>query len=146
MNHIKSLDDEEFQHMFEACEVSPGEFDHAAHVRLAYIYLCDNSVDDASEKMKQALIAFLIHLGADQTKYHATITRAWIMAADHFMNRSESCSSATEFINCNPQLLDNKIMLTHYSAQVLFSPAARKDFVAPDIEAIPVQIVCRSES
>ena len=35
------------------------------------------------------------------------------------------------------ELLDSRIMLTHYSAAVLFSPDARQSFVAPDIQSIP---------
>ena len=34
-------------------------------------------------------------------------------------------------------LLDPKIMLTHYSAERLFSPEARAEFVEPDIDPIP---------
>jgi hypothetical protein len=37
----------------------------------------------------------------------------------------------------NPALLDSKIMLTHYSATVLFSAEARGEFVEPDISPIP---------
>ncbi|HVH93111.1 MAG TPA: hypothetical protein VM783_17235, partial [Candidatus Acidoferrum sp.] len=57
---------------FEACEVAPEAFDHAAHVRLAYIYLCEHSVDAAVLRMKAALLAFLTHLGVDDGKYHET--------------------------------------------------------------------------
>jgi hypothetical protein len=34
-------------------------------------------------------------------------------------------------------VLDTKIMLTHYSAEVLFSPEARALFVEPDLDPIP---------
>lgn len=49
----------------------------------------------------------------------------------------EACRSADELIALHPQLLDPKIMLGHYSAEVLFSPTARARFVAPDVEPIP---------
>ncbi len=42
-----------------------------------------------------------------------------------------------EFIDANPTLLDRGIMLTHYSAEVLFSEEARRRFVAPDLDGIP---------
>lgn len=137
MTHQTSEGDQEFRRAFEACEVSPSEFDHAAHVRLAYVYLCGNSVDAATEKMKGSLLDFLAHLGVDQSKYHATITRAWVMAVHHFMAISSPCQSAHAFVQANPVLLDSKIMLTHYSAERLFSPRARHSFVSPDIDAIP---------
>lgn len=137
MKHRRSSDDEAFRRAFEAFEVAAAEFDHRAHVRLAYIYLCDQSTEQAYESMKSALLAFLDHLGVDTSKYHETITRAWIMAVRHFMEETPACGSADEFIERNPRLLDSKIMLSHYSAEVLFSAAARAAFVEPDVESIP---------
>jgi hypothetical protein len=137
MMHRISADDDRYRSAFEALQIGPDEFDHAAHVRLAYVYLCEGSIDDAVGRMKGALLAFLAHLGIGPAKYHETITRAWVMAVDHFMNQSPPCSSSAELPRLHPQLLDSKIMLTHYSAEVLFSPAARQAFVEPDIQPIP---------
>jgi hypothetical protein len=135
--HSASPDDLAFVQALEAGRVAPESFDHAAHVRLAYIYLCAGSVDEAAGRMKQALLDFLAHLGVGPGKYHETITRAWVMAVAHFMSESPPCHSAGEFIAANPRLLDSRIMLKHYSAEVLFSPAARESFVRPDIRSIP---------
>ena len=137
MKHQTSPQDLEFQRAFEACEMPPDAFDHAAHVRLAYVYLCEQPVDGAAQRMKQSLLAYLAHLKVDQGKYHETITRAWIMAVDYFMGKTSACSSAADFMIANPELLDSKIMLTHYSAAVLFSPEARRSFAEPDLQSIP---------
>ena len=48
------------------------------------------------------------------------------------MHRSPEASSADDFIVRNPLLLDSKIMLTHYSADLLFSDQARAEFVEPN--------------
>jgi hypothetical protein len=135
--HKTSPDDQAFARAFEAFKVKPDDFGHRAHVRLAYIYSCDRPVADAADSMKRALLGFLAHLGAPPGKFHETITRAWIMAVAHFMAESSACSSADEFIEANPRLLDSKIMLKHYSAEVLFSAEARAGFVEPDVSAIP---------
>jgi hypothetical protein len=45
--------------------------------------------------------------------------------------------SADDFIRQTPLLLDSRIMLTHYSAERLFSPQARAAFVQPDRDPIP---------
>jgi len=138
MTHQASPDDLEFLRRFEAGEVLPDEFDHAAHVRLAYVYLCGHPIEAAAEKMKASLLAFLARLGMGEAKYHETITRAWVMAVRHFMSESpDSCPSAADFMRAHPQLLDSRIMLTHYSAELLFSPDARRAFIAPDIQGIP---------
>ena len=136
MTHRASPDDLAFARAFEAFGVKPDDFNHAAHVRLAYVYLCEGPVP-AAERMKGALLAFLEHLGAPPGKFHETMTRAWIMAVAHFMDESAPCDSASAFMSANPRLLDSKIMLKHYSAEVLFSPEARVGFVRPDLREIP---------
>jgi hypothetical protein len=106
-------------------------------VRLAYILLAEAEVDAAADQMRAELRAFIARNGVDPTKYHETITRAWILAVRHFMDRTSSSGSADEFIDANPILLDPKIMLTHYSAELLFSANARSRFVEPDLQRIP---------
>ncbi len=132
-----SAADEAFRTSFEAGTFPPAGFNHRAHVRLAYVYLCESDVDGAYAAMKAALLAFLAHHGVDPAKYHDTMTRAWVMAVRHFMERTPAADSADSFIDANPQLLDPKIMLTHYSAGVLFSDEARAAFADPDIDPIP---------
>jgi hypothetical protein len=137
MAHRISEEDATFRAKFEACRFPASKFDHRAHVRLAYIYLTLGDVDAAHHMMRDALTSFLAHLKVDPGKYHETITRAWIMAVRHFMELSSDSDSADSFIDQNPLLLDADIMLTHYSAQVLFSAEARAAFVEPNLDPIP---------
>jgi len=58
-----------------------------------------------------------------------------VLAVRHFMDRSASTSSR-DFIEKNRELPDSRIMLTHHSASVLFSPDARSSFVEPDLDPI----------
>lgn len=122
---------------FEACTLPLQEFGHRAHVRMAYVYLLEVGAEEAAERMRDALLRFLDHHRVDRGKYHETMTRAWMMAVRHFMECAAGAESADAFIDANPDLLDSKIMLTHYSAEVLFSPEARVDFIKPDIDPIP---------
>lgn len=137
LKHDLSTSDREFRAAFEAGAYAPADFSHRAHVRLAYVYLAESDVDLALERMRAALVSFLSHHGIPASKYHATLTRAWILAVHHFMHRSPETSSADDFIARNPVLLDSKIMLTHYSADLLFSDQARADFVEPNLDPIP---------
>lgn len=66
-----------------------------------------------------------------------TVTRAWVMAVRHFMELVSSSSSAESFMRFDPRMLDSGIMLTHYSASLLFSQEARERFVEPDLDPIP---------
>ena len=137
MKHLLSSDDRQFGEDFAACRVHPDQFDHRAHIRLAYTYLAEHDPDTALAMMRTALLAFIEHNKIPVAKYHETLTRAWILAVRHFMAISPAADSAASFIAGNPTLLDSKIMLTHYSAEVLFSPEARARFVEPNLEGIP---------
>ena len=136
--HDISADDRAFREDFEAGRIAPAQFDHRAHVRLAYCYLVERDVTAAAARMRAALQAFIAHHGIPPAKYHETLTRAWTLAVRHFMDPSTPYASADAFIAANPILLDSAIMLTHYSAALLFSPDARAGFVAPDLEPIPL--------
>ncbi len=135
--HELSADDRSFRESFEAARIEPSAFRHREHLRLAYAYLVENDPEAAVERMRKALLEFLRIHGIGPSKYHETMTRAWILAVRHFMEITPPCPSADAFIDANPRMLDPKIMLTHYSADLLFSPQARESFVEPDLEDIP---------
>lgn len=137
MKHLLSVEDQNFRREFEACTFPPAEFNHRAHLRLAYVYLSEHEIDPAHQLMRRALLSFLEYHGIDVSKYHATMTRAWIMAVRHFMEITPRAESFDDFIEKNPRMLDAKIMMTHYSAEVLFSEEARAKFVEPNLDAIP---------
>jgi hypothetical protein len=137
MKHLLSPSDRAFRTEFEAGTFPPAAFGHRAHVRLAYVYLADHDTDVAHQRMQNALVAFLRYHGVDVSKYHETMTRAWIMAVRHFMEISPGSGSSEAFMEHNPRLLDSKIMMTHYSAEVLFSDEARARFVEPNLSPIP---------
>lgn len=121
----------------ESGSIQPAEFDHRAHVRAAYIYLAENSPEEAAVLMRGTLLGFLERHHIEESRYHETITKAWILAVRHFMELTPAAESAAGFIAANPRLLDPKIMLTHYSAELLFSSDARAAFAEPDRGAIP---------
>ena len=137
MKHRLSTNDRDFRTEFEACRFPPAEFSHRAHIRLAYVYLTEHDTDRAHQLMQHALLTFLQYHGVAVSKYHETITRAWIMAVRHFMENSLGSESSETFMENNPRMLDSTIMMTHYSAEVLFSDEARAKFVEPNLSPIP---------
>ncbi len=86
--HQLSADDRRFRTDFEAGAVTPATFDHRAHLRLAYAYLAENDAETALALMRNSLLVFLRHHGVAASKYHETLTRAWILAVRHFMAMS----------------------------------------------------------
>jgi hypothetical protein len=138
MAHQAGVEDKKFIQSFEAFEIAPDDFDHRSHIRMAYVYLCEHDTETTCRKVRQALCRFLSHVGIEpSSKYHETLTQAWILAVRHFMVRTPDTDSASEFIDANPELLDTGIMMTHYSKNVLFSDMARSKFVEPNLAPIP---------
>jgi len=138
MKNLSSKEDQEFKNQVESCEFPVPEFDHRAHSRLAYVYLVENNTDIAVQLMRDTLTDLLKHAGVDPSqKYHETLTEAWILAVHHFMNNTDGSESADDFIEKNTIMLDSKIMMTHYSADVLFSEKARQYFIEPNLDPIP---------
>jgi len=137
--HALSDDDRRFEASFSARTVAPAEFTHKAHLRLAYVFLAQDDVDVAHGKIRDAIGRFLAHHQIDPAKYHETLTRAWLLAVRHFMDRAGNTDSAEGFLSRSSVLLDPSVMLSHYSKEVLYSPAARASFVEPDLDPIPQQ-------
>ena len=128
-----------FKKDVESCNFPVPDFDHRAHLRLAYVYLVEtNSTSESVNLVRQALTGLLKHAGVDPSaKYHETLTEAWLLAVHHFMCQTSNATSADDFIDQNSKLLDSKIMLFHYSDDVLFSEAAKTAFIEPNLEPIP---------
>ena len=75
MKHLLSEEDREFKRLVESCELPAADFDHRAHIRLAYVYLAGNSTDESVHLMRDALTALLRQAGVDPSqKYHETLT------------------------------------------------------------------------
>lgn len=137
MKVTPSLSDVEFKDKFEAGSISPSEFNHRQHVRLAFVYLCEFPAELANQKMRSSLKKFLDDNGVPAEKYNETITYSWILAVRHFMESARNTTSFDGFINADDRLLDTAIMFSHYKRETLFSEKARHSFVLPDIENIP---------
>lgn len=125
MTHALSSEDRHFRADFEAGTLPPGDLDLRAHVRLAYVYLVDNSTATALALLRLALQDFLSHNGIELSRHHETMSRAWILAVREFVDKSSPASSADEFTDANPDLLDAEFMMSNYSAGALLSPQAK---------------------
>jgi tRNA(Glu) U13 pseudouridine synthase TruD len=53
------------------------------------------------------------------------------------MQRFGGTTDSDDFLGKSLVLHDPKVMLTHYSREVLFSDEARRQFVVPNLDPIP---------
>jgi hypothetical protein len=129
--------DVSFGRLFDAGELAPASFDHRAHLRLAYVHLATHGPDSAVDTFRGSLRGFLSHHQIDPAKFHETLTQAWLQAVWYFMQRYGDTANSDEFLAKSQVLHDPKVMLTHYSTEVLFDEEARKRFVVPNLDPIP---------
>ena len=135
------MNDTDLLQAFESCRLTPASFRHREHLRVAYLYLVRSPFDLAHARFEAGVQRLLAHLGAPASHYHATLTRAWLLAVHHFLRREGAKATSEQFLSapCAAScLLDQQIMLTHYSAERLFSAAARAEFIGPDLDPIPL--------
>lgn len=137
MKTTASQSDLDFRNAFEKGDISPSEFHHRDHLRLAYVYLCESDTLSAFSNFRGSIKCFLELNGVPPEKYHETVTFAWVQAARHFMELCRPVSSFDELIDADSRLLDVTVMLTHYRKGTLFSEAARHEFLSPDLQPIP---------
>ena len=138
LKHDLSKSDREFRAAFEAGAFAPADFSHRAHVRLAYVYLAESDVDLALERYARR--ARGLPLAPRHSRHQVSRDADARLAARRSIT---SCIARpkrrrpTTSSRAIPLLLDSKIMLTHYSADLLFSDEARADFVEPNLDPIP---------
>lgn len=127
-----SLNDRRFQALMESGLYPLSEFDHQAHLRLAYVCLISRDVAMALDYCREVINRLLSLNKVDPHKYHETITCAWLMTVRQRMSDSPSTDSFASFIRLHPELTDNRLIRRHYSEARLFSSLAREHFLLPD--------------
>ena len=128
------LTDEEFIQAFEACVLS--EFHHRDHIRAAWVYLRRYKDGEAASRMAEGIRRFARHHGAE-TKYHETVTRAWMRLVRRAFLDSPQEASFPAFIAAHPDLLDAHALEAFYSAELLASERARETWMPRDRRPLP---------
>jgi hypothetical protein len=123
--------DREFLAEVEAGTVAPERFDHAAHVRTAFLLLRDSaSFATAIDRMSRALRRIVERAGVPE-KYHETITVAFMALVHERMASVATQEDWPAFIARNRDLIASNPLATYYSRDQLADPLARRVFVLP---------------
>jgi hypothetical protein len=127
------MNEREFVDAFEACSIPGGDFHHADHVRLAWIYLRERPLLEAIERFTTSLQRFATHLGVPGL-YHETITWAYLLIIHERMQRDDSPKDWESFRAANRDLFSWKpsVLDRYYAPGTLKSDLARRTFVLPD--------------
>jgi hypothetical protein len=121
-------------HDFETCQIGKDDFHHEQHLLVASCYLQSLSVEEATERMRNALFRFLEHHKVDTQKYNETLTVFWIEMVVLELKKLREDATLVEKCNAVISALSNgKLALDFYSEALLWSDAARAGFVDPDL-------------
>ncbi|MBX9346820.1 hypothetical protein K5M36_06930 [Chromobacterium vaccinii] len=141
--HLRSvciMEHQVFLRQLEANALPASDFNHRAHLYAAWGYRREYPAPEAAARCAHALSRFAMANGA-ATKYNHTLTMALLAIA---YSRVESCPSLMEdwpaFLDrCSDLACDARAVLEqYYSAERLQTDSARKAFVKPDREPLPV--------
>jgi hypothetical protein len=129
------LTDEDLVNRIEDCTLE-SEFHHADHIRLAWIYLRMLPETEAADRMASTLKRYSAHKGKPD-RYHHTRTFAWMQLVGSARRATPENCTFEEFIAAHPHLVDQKTLLSHYSQECLDHPAARTEWIEPDLRPLP---------
>jgi hypothetical protein len=124
------LTDDDFICELEACILPESHFDHAAHLRAAYLYLRGDPFPDAAARMCTTLRNYTRSLGR-AGRYHETVTIAFMALVLDCLRRRGDGGGWQGFIALNPEVLRKDVLLDYYPRAVLESDEARQRFVLP---------------
>jgi len=128
--------DEGFREAFESLRIPNEMFRHREHIRLAWIYSRQYPQEQALARMAQGIRAFAKHHGA-ASKYHHTITVAWMCLVHHAVRQVPPAQDFPAFAAAHPRLFNARLLEDHYSKARLQSDAARQAWIEPDLRPLP---------
>ncbi len=117
---------------FETAAITPDEFDHEAHVRIAWTMLGTADLDECLRRYPLALKRITRRLGVPE-KFHATVTGFLLLL---IAERRAAMSTAdwAAFRSANPDLVTEarQLLRRHYTSERLGAKLARSQFLLPD--------------
>lgn len=121
------------------------EWTHAAHFAVTMWLIRHRPALDLDEHLPGLIRSFNEATGTANTDnggYHETITRASLAAARAWLAASSPSLALNETLD---QLLasplgDSKWLLDYWSHERLFSVAARRSWIPPDLKALPYEM------
>ena len=127
---------------FLTCSLPREEWTHEAHLATTTWLLLLRSDIDVDKKLPDLIRRYNESVGgvnSDSEGYHETITRVFLAGVRLFLSEANTAEPLHELVN---QLLLSPMgrrdwPLRFYSRERLLSVEARRDFVPPDLAALP---------
>lgn len=120
------------------------EWTHEAHLASCLWLLRERRDIDLPRELPAIIAGYNESVGGENTDtagYHETITQAYIRLVATFLAAHDRGQPLVDLVNAllGSPLAHRDALLAHYSRERLFSVAARKAWVEPDLAPIPSQ-------
>ena len=133
------MDDTALWEAFHAQTLTHAEWNHEAHLRVAWLHVSRYALDEAHLRMRAGIIRLNQKHGLVETAergYFETLTFAWL-ALVGAAQREVRAATSPELLVARPELRDKERVLRHYSRDLLRTVRARAVLVPPDLEPLP---------
>lgn len=130
------MSDAELLCAFEDTSLPFVNWNHRAHVRVAFVYLSRFALQEAIDRMRTGIQAYNAAHGVSDGPlmgYHETTTQAFLRLIDQAMQQRGPFRDSYDFCEGNPELLNRRVLLCYYTRERILSPAAKTGFVEPDL-------------
>jgi hypothetical protein len=129
-----------FLKAFEDCALPFAEWKHRAHLKVAYLYLCQYPFAQALERVRENIKRYNAATNTPETLdrgYHETVTMAWLRLVQCTLVEYGPAASADEFLEAQEHLLNRKALRFFYSRDRIMTWQAKAEFVTPDLTPLP---------
>ena len=141
------MTDRELLQAFESQSIPRATWTHRLHVRMAYLYLCQHSFDEALARIRTGIqrlnaanrVPEEPQVGAASTQvgYHETTTVAWAHLIHTTLMEQGPAESSDEFVDRQPHLLCSTLLRLYYSRAIWQEQDCRTNFIPPDLAPLP---------
>ena len=130
------MDDASLLSAFEDCSYPFSEWNHRAHVRVAFLFLARHEPDEAMDRMRSGIRAYNAahHVPeGPRSGYHETTTQAFMRLIHAAMQADSARADSEAFCAAHPELMTRQVLLQYYSRECILSIEAKSRFVEPDL-------------
>lgn len=134
------MTDTEHLRRFEDHSLPHAEWTHRAHLKVAYLYLCQLPYPEALERLRAGIKAYNAAHGIQDTPtggYHETLTQVWLQLVHTTLRQFGPAETADAFFDAQTQLGSKRTPLLFYSRDRLMSAEAKHGFIPPDLAPLP---------
>jgi hypothetical protein len=135
------MDTEDLARAFIARTLPKPQWTHEAHLRVGLWHVLHEAPDQALALLRERIRAYNEATGVANTEdggYHETVTRLYFHLIRHVVESSPGGLTPDELSRAVIERIGAKdVPLRYYTAQRIFSRDARREWVEPDVQALP---------